>query len=326
MQKQTLKKGLSMALFAALMALLGLYLYHKRDDLKELLTFDAATVAWILVLALGACIANSVYHKLILDTYRMPLTLTDWMGVVFVANVLAFVLPLRADWVYSATYYKRTKGFAYVKSVSVAAGNIIFTVVFALLQMLAALVCTGLLEGQWPAVLWLVWAACTLAVGAFIVLSLFFQDRMPAFLTRYRKVQEIVTGFNDLLRNKALLWKLLACLTANNLLHLFLFMACFQAIGMKVTIYQALFYNSINRLSSMVAIVPNNLGIKEAVMGVSSRLMGDLFQNGVVVSLLHSVALMVVYLVVGGAFAYPVWRNWKKGPFSLGKTEGNETT
>lgn len=313
MNKQKLKKGLSVALFLVLIALLAAYLYRNREELLSLLTFDAATVFWILLPALGACVVNCVYHKLILDTYHIPLTLTDWMGVVFVANVLAFVLPLRADLIFSATYYKRTKGFAYGKSVSVAAGNIIFTVVFALLQMLAALLCTGLMEGQWPPVLWLVWAACTAAVGAFITLSLFFQDRMPKFLSKYRKVQEIVTGFNDLLRNRSLLWKLLACLTANNLLHLFLFMACFRAIGMNVTVYQALFYNSVNRLSSMVAIVPNNLGIREAVMGVSSQLMGDLFQSGVVVSLLHSAALMVVYIVVGAGFAYPVWRNWSRG-------------
>lgn len=313
MNKQKLKKRLSVALFLVLIALLAAYLYRNREELLSLLTFDAATVFWILLTALGACVVNCVYHKLILDTYHIPLTLTDWMGVVFVANVLAFVLPLRADLIFSATYYKRTKGFAYGKSVSVAAGNIIFTVVFALLQMLAALLCTGLMEGQWPPVLWLVWAACTAAVGAFITLSLFFQDRMPKFLSKYRKVQEIVTGFNDLLRNRSLLWKLLACLTANNLLHLFLFMACFRAIDMNVTVYQALFYNSVNRLSSMVAIVPNNLGIREAVMGVSSQLMGDLFQSGVVVSLLHSAALMVVYIVVGAGFACPVWRNWSRG-------------
>ncbi len=320
MQKSTIKKALSMALFLVLIALLGYYLYRNRDELLALLKLDVPTVAWILLLALGACVANCVYHKLILDTYHMPLQPIDWLGVVFVANVLAFVLPLRADLVFSATYYKRTKGLAYVKSVSVAAGNIIFGVLFALIQMLAALICTGLLEGQWPAVLWLVWGGCTLAVGVFIAFSLFFQDRMPKWLTKYKKIQDIVTGFNDLLRNRALLWKLLACLTVNNLLHLFLFMACFRAIGMNVTIYQALFYNSVNRLCSLVAIVPNNLGIREAVMGASSKLMGDLFQSGVVVSLLHSAALMVVYIVAGGCFAYPVWKRWKAAP-ALEKTE-----
>ena len=81
---------------------------------------------------------------------------------------------------------------------------------------------------------------------------------------------------------------------------------------MNVTIYQALFYNSISRILTLVAIVPGNIGIKQAVMGVAGALMGDVFQNGVAVSLLQSAALLIVYMVVGGAFAYPVWIKWTK--------------
>jgi len=40
--------------------------------------------------------------------------------------------------------------------------------------------------------------------------------------------------------------------------------------------------------------------------------MGDVFQNGVVVSLIQSISLVIVYIVVGGAFAYPVWKNWNR--------------
>ena len=88
-----------------------------------------------LVLALVGCVMNCVYHRLILSTYHIPLDAVDWMGVTFVANAMAYVLPMRADLVFSAAYYKRTKGLAYVKSVSMAAGNIVFGVVFALAQM-----------------------------------------------------------------------------------------------------------------------------------------------------------------------------------------------
>jgi hypothetical protein len=76
-----------------------------------------------------------------------------------VANAMAYVLPLRMDLVFSATYYKRTKGLAYVKSASMAAGNIGFSILFALIQMFAALLCTGLFQGVWPCILWRGWMA-----------------------------------------------------------------------------------------------------------------------------------------------------------------------
>ena len=295
-----------------MIGLLGWYLYQNRADVARLLTLNWQTVTWMFVLALGACTMNAVYHKMILDTYHIDLGLVDWMGVVFVSNAMSLVLPMRADLLFTAAYYRRTKGFAYTKSASVAAGNVVFGVMFALLQLFAALLFTGLLEGQWPGLLWLLWLGLTAVIVVFLIIARWFENRMPAFLRKYKIVVNVVSGFNALLGNRALLWKLLGCLTLNNILHLFLYMACFRAIGMQVTIYQALFYNSISRLVNLVAIVPGNIGIAQLVMGVAGSLMGDVFQNGVVVSLLQSIALVIVYIVVGGAFAYPVWKRWEK--------------
>lgn len=306
------KKWLSTALFAVMIALLGWYLYENRADLAQLLTFSLQTVALILALALGACTMNAVYHKMILDTYHIDLSLVDWMGVVFVSNAMSLVLPMRADLLFTAAYYRRTKGFAYTKSASVAAGNVVFGVMFALLQLFVALLCTGLIEGQWPAILWLLWGGMSAAVGVFLIIARWFENRMPAFLRKYRIVVNIVSGFNALLGNRRLLLRLLGCLTLNNLLHLFLYMACFRGIGMQVTVYQALFYNSVSRLVNLVAIVPGNIGIAQLVMGVAGSLMGDVFQNGVMVSLIQSISLVIVYIAVGGAFAWPVWKRWNK--------------
>ena len=311
-KKPDWKRMISTALFITLIALLCVYIYHNRGDMQKLLRLDAPTIALLLALALGACVMNCVYHRVILSTYGIPLGLVDWMGVVFVSNAMAYVLPLRADLVFSAAYYKRTKGLAYVKSVSMAAGNIVFGVMFALLQMLAALLCTGLIEGVWSIPLWAVWAVLTAFMCVFIVFSLLFQDRMPKIFSKYKLVRDVVDGFNALLRNRKLLWRLLVCLMINNLLQLLLYMVCFGAIGLRVTVYQALFYNSVSWLSSIVASVPGNIGIKEGVMGVATSLMGTLFHNGVAVSLLQRVAVMAVYIVMGIAFAFPVWRRWNQ--------------
>ena len=305
-----IKKWISTALFVLMIALLAWYLYTNRADLSQLLRLNAGVVTAMFVFGLGACTMNCLYHKLILDTYGIKLGLVDWMGVVFVANAMAFVLPMRMDLIFTATYYRRVKGLAYVKSASIAAGNIVFSVLFALIQMAAALIATGLIEGQWPGLLWLILLGMTVAVGAFLVIALWFGDRMPGFLRRIKVVRQVVEGFNELIRNRALLLRLLGCLVVNNILHLFLYMACFRGVGMDVTLSQALYYNSISRLCTLVAIVPGNLGIKQGVMGVAGSLMGDVFQNSVMVSLLQSVTLMVVYIVMGGAFGYPVWKKW----------------
>lgn len=317
-RKRDWKKPLSTALFALLVLALCWYVWQNREDMKKLLELDARTIAPLLLFALCGCIMNCVYHRIILSGFRVPLDLVDWMGVVFVANAMAYVLPMRADLVFSAAYYKRRKGLAYVKSVSMAAGNIVFGVAFALLQMLAALLCTGLIDGVWSPVLWLVWLVGMACVAAFLVLALVLQDK--PFLARFKLLRDAVQGFNALLRNRRMLWQLLGCLIVNNAFQLLLYMVCFRAIGLNVTVYQALFYNSVSWMASILSIVPGNIGVKEAVMGLAFSLMGDLFQMGVAASLLQRAAVMAVYIVMGVAFAYPVWRRWNASPREAGES------
>ena len=104
------KRALSTSLFVVLVALLAWYVYENRADMARLLALSAGDVTLMLALALGGCVMNCVYHRLILSTYHIPLDAVDWMGVTFVANAMAYVLPMRADLVFSAAYYKRTKG------------------------------------------------------------------------------------------------------------------------------------------------------------------------------------------------------------------------
>lgn len=310
-RKLNLKKILSLSLSAILVVLLTLYIWQNRHDMAQLLKLDAGTVALMFLFGLGGCVMNCVYHRIILSTFKVELDLVDWMGVVMVSNVIAFVMPLRADLIFSAAYYKKVKGLAYTRSVSIAAGNVVFGVAFALLETAVALILTGIIDGKWPLALWLILIVGVIGVAAFLVIALVLGDHPPAFVRKHRIVREMVEGFIQLLRDKRMLMELVCCLITNHLFHLLLYMVCFYAIGMEMTIYQALLYNSMSKLSSMLTIVPGNIGIKEAVMGFATGMMGNLFQSGVMVSLLQRVTLMIVYIVVGGLFAWPVFRKMK---------------
>jgi len=312
-KKPDWKKTASLVLLLLLLFLLAAYIYQNRADMQKLLMLSPKTITLLLALGLGSALVNCVYHLVILQTYALPLSLTDWVGVVSVSNVLALVLPLRADLVFSAAYYKRVKGLAYTKSVSMAAGNIVFGVAFSLLQILVSLLCVGLLKRQWPVTLWVLLCLGTTALGAFIALTLWAPGRNTRLFQKFRLLQEVAEGFTALLRNRTMLWKVLGCLICNNLFQLFLYQVCFQAIGLPVALYEALFYNSVSWLSSIVAIVPGNIGIKEGVMGVATLLMGALMQNGVAVSLLQRMTLTVVQLCLGTIFAIPVYRRFRQG-------------
>ncbi len=260
------------ALFSLLfLSMLVWYVYTNRNDFLMLLDLNPTTMILMMVFAFGCCVSNMFYHKTILGTHQMTLTITDWMGVVSIANVIAYVVPMRADLLFTASYYKKTKGLAYTKSASMSAGNIVFGIVFALLQMGVSLLVTGIVDGMWSLLLWLLWLGMVVGTGGLIGFSLLFDSQNPPFLKKITILWKVVDGFQSLLKNPKFLCRLLLCLVVNNVFHLCLYMTCFSVIGLQVPLYQALFYNSVSWLITMVAIVPGNIGIKEGVMGIASR-------------------------------------------------------
>ena len=313
-RKITWKQWLSLGLFIVLLALLAAYVYLHRSDMAVLLRIAMPTLVVLFGLAALSCLNNSLYHRILLRSLDLELTFTDWFGVVCVANTLSYFLPLRADLVFTAAYYKRRRGLRYAKSISLAAGNIIFGVMMSLLQILVALLCVGLMDKSWPYALWLLLLLGVAAVALFLLFSLSLHKKTPRLLRKYKWLGEIIEGFNALLCNRKLLWQLLGVLISGNLLRLCTTLVCFSAIGMPIPVYQALFYAAVSWLATCVAIVPGNIGIKESVMGAATALMGSVFHYGVTVSLLQRVVQMLVYFLFGLLFAVPVYRNMRALP------------
>ncbi|MCE5343385.1 MAG: YbhN family protein [Eubacteriales bacterium] len=322
-----IRNTVSTVLFVILLGLLAWYVYEHREEMRKLLSLSPDTVLLLLALGLASCVVNCFYHREILKTYQLKLSLTDWAGVVCVTDSIAYVLPMRADLVFSATYYKRVKGLAYTQSIAITAGNAVFGVAFSLLQILLALLCMGFIDGAWPITLWTLLAVGAAGLTFFLWLSLHAESRLRLKLEKVKLVKDVIVGFNALLRNRTLLWRLLVCMIASNLIRLFINMVCFQAVGLPITLYEALFYSSVSWLASVVAIVPGNVGLRESVMGAASLALGALFSEGVAATLLNRVAVMVVYFLMGLIFAVPVMRNFNRSKGQLDRNEeplGNE--
>ena len=320
MEKNRKKTLISTALFIALILALAWYVRANWDDMKVLLTLSAGDLWLLLGLGLLGCLMNGLYHRVMLSPFGLTLSLTDWMGVMSVSNAMAYVLPLRADMLFTGAYYKRVKKLAYTKSLSMAAGNIVFGLAFSLLQILASLLCIGFFKGQWSWLLWLLLAAGCVAMGAFLAFSLTMEKK--GHVPKNAMLADVMRGFNALLQNRRLLTGLLLCLVGSNLVRLFIYMVCFRSIGLPVALYEALFYSSVSWLAGIVAIVPGNIGIKEAVLGAASLLLGAVFDHGVAVSLLERVITMIDYFALALIFAWPVYRNFSRGEGSLTHNEG----
>jgi len=306
------KKWISGALFLALLLLLVWYVQKHWAEISGLLNLSMTTVLLLLGLGILSAVFNSLYHLAILRTFGLKLTLLDWMGVTIVSNAIAFVVPMRGELAIAAGYYKRVTGLAYTKSVSVAAGNMVFGVSFSLLEIIAAMLCVGLIDGKWPLLIWAVTAVGVIGIAVIVFVSMASESRLRRRMEKWKIVRDVIAGFNGLLRSRRLIRELLLCMTASNIIRLFMIMLCFQAAGHPVNLYEALLYASVAWLASVIAVVPGNIGLKESVIGIATVQMGVDFTVGVTASLLERVTTMVVYIGLGLLFALPVWLRYAK--------------
>jgi uncharacterized membrane protein YbhN (UPF0104 family) len=311
-KKLNLKKWISAILFLVLAGLLVWYVASHWEEIAGLLTLDLRTILLLLGLGLVSAVINCLYHWAILNTFGLKLTLVDWMGVTVVSNAIAFVVPMRGELALAAGYYKRVNGLAYTKSVSIAAGNMVFGVSFSLLEIIAAMLCVGFIDGKWPPLIWGVTAVGVSVIAVIVFVSLASESRLRKWLERWKIVHDVIAGFNALLRSKTLIGQLLLCMTASNIVRLLMMMLCFRATGNPITLYEALLYASLAWLASVIAVVPGNIGLKESILGVATVLMGVDFAVGVTASLLERAAAMIVYIGLALVFAIPVWLRYAK--------------
>ncbi len=311
-KKPDWKKWISAALFFVLVGLLIWYVTGHWEEISGLLRLDRTTVLLLLGLGIASAVINSLYHLAILRTFGLKLTGLDWMGVTIVSNAIAFVVPMRGELALAASYYKRVNGLAYTKSVSIAAGNMVFGVSFSLLQIIAAMLCVGLIDGHWPLLIWSVTALGVAGIAVLVFISLASESRLRRRVEQWKIVRDVIAGFNALLRSRTLIWQLLLCMTGSNVVRLLTIVLCFQAAGHPVTLYAALLYSSLAWLASVIAVVPGNIGLKESVLGVATVQMGVDFAVGVTASLLERVTMMVVYIGLGLLFALPVWLRYAR--------------
>ena len=311
-RKPDWKKWVSAALFIVLVALMIWYVTEHWEEISGLLRLDRATVVYLLGLGILSAVINGLYHLAILRPFGLRLTLLDWMGVTIVSNAIAYVVPMRGELALAAGYYKRVNGLSYTKSVSIAGGNMVFGVSFSLLQIIAAMLCVGLIDGSWPLLIWGVTALGVLLIAVLVFVSLASESRLRRRMEKWKIVRDVIAGFNTLLRNRTLIWQLLLCMTASNVVRLLTIMLCFKAAGHPVTLYAALLYSSLAWLATVIAVVPGNIGLRESVIGIATVQMGVDFTVGVTASLLERVTMMVVYIGLGLLFAVPVWLRYAK--------------
>ncbi len=274
---------------------IGYYFYKNINDFEILFTIQKKDVLVLSFFYILSVYFSATQNALLIRSLGVPLSDLESFGLSSISALVALVVPQGLT-ITKAVYLKQKYSLAYSKSPAWFLGLlVVFLFVGSCIMALTNTIAT--LQGvKVPEILWVI-TVCGGASGL-----LFFFDFPKKMTGRLGKIGALIDNFADG-------WKELR----SN--RTYLIKACFwqTAIFIATGLYVTVAYNSIgigiNPLlgislsififfSTLVTIVPGNLGVQEAVYGYFSYMSGLTFVQGVVASTLMRVIGLFITLIL----------------------------
>jgi uncharacterized membrane protein YbhN (UPF0104 family) len=164
--------------------------------------------------------------------------------------------------------------------------------------------------GLFPLIIWLFIGICSFILILFIYFVLnkkeIFLKIVPFKKYTLSTVEKVTNGFIFILKNKTLLLKLLCILFIHNIIRIYSFVFVFKMIGIAEPFFKSMLYTSVLWFSEQFVFTPGNIGIKESIMGALTVYMDNVFNNGILFTVVLRIIDFSSYFFLFLIFCYHV--------------------
>ena len=281
------------------LTVLGATLSKEADKLARLRDIAAPSLAVLIALCLLLFLPNGLIRRAMAQHFGVRLRFAEWYGMLVFTNLLNLVLPARADMVFSAAYLKTMHGLSLANFAAMTYGNAVLFASVLVVEALLGLVYIAWDSGYWSAQLVafaLVMGVLAMALLLLPALSIRGDGRIASGMRR------ALDGWHSLRQAPRLLPRLARHMVLGSVIFAAWMYMSYRALGFEVDVARVLVAGVVVQLSFLVVLTPGNLGIREALTGLVSQLIGLGFSEGVIVTLLQRAVSLLVFCVVGGWF------------------------
>ncbi len=251
------------------MLALALFLRGSKDELLNRLGQVAPRFLPVLMIAvLLHTLTNALRYKILLSVFSIRLPFVEWFGLTGTNTMLGYCMPARGGVAVRGLYLKQKHGLSFTLQASLLAGASLVCMFLSSVAALVFLAAERLLYGKWIQELF--WFVLATMVGMAIVLRVLAQVRPGHCRFRNRRARKNAVAFVRGLQLFRQRHRALAGFAAAHFLSLALFgfrllLSC-EAVGIRIAPLRAMTVQSLTDFSSMIAITPGNMGIKEGVI------------------------------------------------------------
>ncbi|MFC1975645.1 lysylphosphatidylglycerol synthase domain-containing protein [Chloroflexota bacterium] len=284
---------------------IGFYLKANERLLLSLSNISLASAFWLIVFRILFLATNGLFLRAFAAKFDIQLTIKEWVGIPIVTAMGNYVTPFSGGMIARAAYLKYRHAFPYARFATLLASNYLVNFwVVGVIGFLASLTFISTSRFFWQIPLFFI-----VVVGGISMLVI-----LPSVkLSWNNRLSEVINtsleGWTLVKNDKLLLVKLVIYSLANILLNGLSFWIAYAALGVYVSFIEALLIGLLAVFSILLNITPGNLGVQEAVVGLSSALLGTGAGHGLLAALLIRSSTMIIVFTLGPVFSYILTRD-----------------
>lgn len=296
------RNGLSLGLMLLIFGGIGWYLRanaHLLAAVGRLTWWE-----WLLLIGLRVffLLLNGWMLRLFVAQLGVRLRWWEWSGLAYVTTLGNYLTPFSGGMLARATYLKSRHNLPYAHFLTLLAASYVVTFGGAALLGLGCLLWLGRWTWQ-TAVVGLFLLAIMVAIAVLLVLP---AERLPLPENRLgTAARQMLTGWQQIRQDGGLLGRLLLLMVVSAMVNGLAFWLGYRAVATAaVPVAGALLVSLTAVFAVLLTITPGNLGVREALIGVTSELVGIGVGEGLVVALLIRMGTLATVFTIGPLFAW----------------------
>jgi uncharacterized membrane protein YbhN (UPF0104 family) len=280
-------------------AAIALYLNSQRQLLAAFQNVSLSAVIYLIALRLLFLVTNGLFLREFASKFGVRLVLKEWFGLSAVTTMGNYITPFSGGLIARAAYLKYRYAFPYAQFATVLASSylVMFWVV-GVVGVLTLVTFAGTAPLFWQMVP--LFAAVVMAISALVVLP---PVELPWNNRLTRIINTSLEGWALVKNDRLLLTRLVVYTLINVLLNGLSFWMAYKLLGSPISFATALLVSLLAVFSILINVTPGNLGIQEAVISLSSGLLGAGAGQGLLAALLIRAATLALAFTLGPVFS-----------------------
>ncbi len=291
-----------------LIILFIILIINNKDDIQRLKNIRLSYLLIIILLTLVEFYINGIMLNLLAKPFNVNLTRKEWLNLSIITTMGNYLTFFKGGSSAKAVYLKQKHNLDFSKFLaSIGASYIITIMIYGILGLLLI---TILYELNTLAIVILFLFIAMIITPAILILA---SPKIKESSNKYFNfIIKIMEGWHLLRKNKGFLFIFSIWTIIFFFVGVVKFYYIFKALSYDVTFLDSTFISLFSATSTLIGLTPSALGIREALIVVSTEIVNIGIKSGIYVSAFDRAITILLIIILGPISTYILLKKSKK--------------